>query len=189
MYDIDKITEIVALRLSPGRFKHSLEVAREARRLAEKLGLDEEKAYLAGIVHDYAKGIAGDKLILLAEEFALLDDPIYREVPDLLHAPVGAFLVQKELKIEDPEILNAVARHTLGDIKMSTLDKVIFLADMIEPGRDFPGIERLRCLTERNLDQAMLYALESTICYCMEKGRIIHPRTVIVRNIFLQKLK
>lgn len=189
MYDINKITEAVKARLSVNRFEHSLKVAAEAERLAEKFGLDKKKAYLAGIVHDYAKGIAGDELLKMAEEFNLVDDEIYREVPDLLHAPVGAFLVKKELKIDDPEILSAVAKHTLGDIDMSLLDKVIFLADMIEPGRDFPGIERLRCLTERNLDQAMLYALESTIRYCMERGRIIHPQTVAVRNLFLRKLK
>lgn len=189
MYDLHEITRAVEAKLSVHRFKHSLGVAREAERMARRLGIDEKKAYLAGIVHDYAKGIAGDELLKLAEAFGLLDDETYRLVPDLLHAPVGAFLVKKELKIEDEEILSAVAKHTLGDIEMSLLDKIIFLADMIEPGRDFPGIERIRCQAERNLDLAMLYALESTVRYCMEKGRIIHPKTIMVRNMFLQKIK
>ncbi|MBO8158703.1 bis(5'-nucleosyl)-tetraphosphatase (symmetrical) YqeK [Thermosyntropha sp.] len=189
MSEIGKITKIVEKRLSPLRFRHSLGVADKARRLAERFGIDEEKAYLAGIVHDYAKGIAGSELLNIAKENGLIDDEVYREVPDLLHAPVGAFLIEKELGIDDKEILSAVRKHTLGDLDMGLFDKIIFLADMVEPGRDFPGIERLRCLVERNLDEAMLFALESTLRYCMDTGRIIHPQTVKVRNHFLKILK
>lgn len=189
MHQFDDILKRVEARLSPARFKHSLAVAREAEILAERYGIDEKKAYLTGLIHDYAKGIAGDELLRIAENNSLIDDEIYYEVPDLLHAQVGAFLAEKELKIDDPEILSAVSKHTLGDNKMNLLDKIIFLADMIEPGRDFPGLDRLKCLTDRNLDQAMLYALESTISYCIEKGRIIHPKTVIVRNFFLKAVK
>lgn len=189
MHQFDDILKTVEARLSPARFKHSLGVAQEARRLAERCGIDEEKAYLAGLIHDYAKGIAGDELLRIAENSKLIDDEIYYKLPDLLHAPVGAFLVKRELKIDDFEILSAVSKHTLGDTEMNLLDKIIFLADMIEPGRDFPGLERLKCLADRDLDEAMLYALESTIRYCMEKRRIIHPKTVMVRNFFLKTVK
>jgi predicted HD superfamily hydrolase involved in NAD metabolism len=68
---------------------------------------------------------------------------------------------------------------------MSDLDKIIYLADMIEPGRDFPGIERLRCVAERDLDQAMVIGIESTLRYCMDTHKLIHPRTILVRNWLL----
>ncbi|NLG32251.1 MAG: HD domain-containing protein, partial [Syntrophomonadaceae bacterium] len=110
-------------------------------------------------------------------------------VPDLLHAPVGALLLEKELGITDGEILTAVSNHTLGAPSMGELDKIIFLADMIEPGRDFPGIERLSCLALRNLDEGMLFALEVTIKYCLQEKRILHPRTIETRNYFLLKMR
>jgi len=180
--------QIIKFKLSKRRFEHSVAVAREAREMAASFGADEEKAYLAGILHDYAKGISGPELLAIARENGLLTDDIEVSVPDLLHAPVGAYLLQKELGITDAEILAAVSKHTLGDYEMSTLDKIIFLADMIEPGRDYPGIERLSCLAGRNLDRAMVYGMDLTIRYCLERGRLIHPKTVRVRNRFLRAL-
>ncbi len=181
-------TSIIRFRLSEKRFKHSLRVANVARDLADYYGVDTNKTYLTGLLHDYAKGISGDQLLAIAEENNLIENEVDRQVPDLLHAPVGAHLLKKEVGINDEEILNAVKFHTLGSVEMKEMDKIIFLADMIEPGRDYPGIERLKCLAFRNLDQGMLVGLESTIKYCIDQGRILHPRTVLVRNHFLMLL-
>jgi len=176
-------------RLSPRRYQHSLGVAQVAREMAERFGADPFQAYMAGIWHDYAKGISGPELLSIAEQNNLFSDEIERLVPDLLHAPVGAFLLRQHLGVEDGELLSAVAKHTLGDEEMTVLDKIIFLADMIEPGRDYPGLERLKCLAERDLDRAMVYGLDLTLRYCLERGRLIHPRTVKVRNRFLRALR
>ena len=184
-----EMLEILAGRLSPRRLEHSLEVAKVAGELAEIFGVDPGQAYHTGLLHDYAKGIAASDLLLIAREHGLIEDDTETQVPDLLHAPVGAFLLQTELGIDDPAVLEAVRVHTLGSLTMSTLDKIIFLADMIEPGRDYPGMERLDCLARRNLDRAMLYGLDATIHYCLEKSRILHPRTIMVRNYYLNILK
>ncbi len=184
-----EIIDILKRRLSPQRLQHSLGVANVARDMAQQYGSDPDKAYTIGLLHDYAKGMSGDALLVLANEHFLIEDQVESQVPDLLHAPVGAYLLMTELGIDDPEILQAVRVHTLGSPEMSLLDKIIFLADMIEPGRDFPGMERLQCLAKQDPDQAMLFALDSTIRYCLEQGRILHPRTVMVRNKFLVNIK
>ncbi|WP_046498121.1 bis(5'-nucleosyl)-tetraphosphatase (symmetrical) YqeK [Syntrophomonas zehnderi] len=176
-------------RLSSRRLQHSLEVARVARELASGYGVDPDKAYITGLLHDYAKGLDGSELLTIARAQFLLEDEVDTCIPDLLHAPVGAYLLETELGIDDTEILQAVKVHTLGALEMSALDKIIFLADMIEPGRDFPGLQRLQCLAERDLDRAMLFGLDSTIRYCLEQGRILHPLTIRVRNRFLQYTK
>lgn len=178
--------EIIRFKLSRNRFKHSLHVAGTAREMAVQYGADEEKAYLTGLLHDYAKGISGQGLIDLALEFGMVLTPIDKEIPDLLHGPVGALLLAEELDIDDEELLHAVKTHTLGALEMNALDKIIYLADMVEPGRDYPGMERLRCLAMRNLDSAMLLGLETTIKNCIERGRLLHPQTVEVRNQYLR---
>lgn len=183
-----EIINILSARLSPHRLQHSLDVAGVARNMAQNYGVDPDKAYTIGLLHDYAKGMSGAALLALANEHSLIEDEVENQVPDLLHAPVGAYLLA-ELGIDDQEILQAVKVHTLGSLEMSRLDKIIFLADMIEPGRDFPGLERLQCLAGQDLDRAMLFALDSTIRYCLEQGRILHPRTVTVRNKFLVNIK
>lgn len=186
MLNVKEAREIIRFKLSKQRFKHSLQVAEVARELAEHYQVDANKAYLIGLLHDYAKGISSEELVDIAENNELLKDDMDRQVPDLLHAPVGSWLVQHELNIEDQDVLQAIKAHTLGDLNMSVMDKIIYLADMIEPGRDYPGQERLKCLAFRDLDDAMLFGLESTIRYCLDQGRPLHPRTVEVRNHYLQ---
>lgn len=185
MIDKKQAIEIIRLKLSKHRFEHSLQVANLAQNMAEQFGIDGETAFITGILHDYAKGISGKELLFIAEANNLIVDEVDRKLPDLLHAPVGAFLIKKELGIEDKGIIKAVSCHTLGSLNMTVLDKIIFLADMIEPGRDFPGIERLRCVAMRNLDAGMVLGIDSTIKYCIDTRRLLHPRTIVVRNKFL----
>lgn len=189
MIDKNEALKIIQNRLSAHRFKHCQEVARVAFEMAVTYGVDSEKAYMVGLLHDYAKGISGEELLNIAEKNGLIQDEVERKVPDILHAPVGAYLLQKELEIVDPEMIEAVRVHTLGSLAMTDLDKIIFLADMIEPGRDYPGLERLQCVARKDLDQGMLLGLDSTIKYCLDEGRILHPQTIMVRNLFLEKVK
>ncbi|WP_054691970.1 bis(5'-nucleosyl)-tetraphosphatase (symmetrical) YqeK [Syntrophomonas palmitatica] len=188
MKDYGEYIDIIQKRLSPRRFQHCLQAAQVAAEMAGIFGADPDKAYLTGLLHDYAKGISGGELLRLADEHSLIQDEVDRWVPDLLHAPVGAYLLRHELGITDAEILKAVTCHTMGALDMNALDKIIFLADMVEPGRDYPGQERLKCLAFRDLDKAMLFGLESTIRYCLDQGRILHPQTIAVRNHFLKRV-
>jgi len=184
-----EIVAILERRLSEHRLQHSMAVAQAARELAQIFGADGDLAYKTGLLHDYAKGIPAPDLIAIASDHGLIEDEIEKKVPDLLHAPVGAWLLRTELGIEDPAVLEAVKVHTMGSLEMSKLDKIIFLADMVEPGRDYPGQNRLDCLARRDLDQAMLYGLDATIRYCLDQSRILHPRTIMVRNHFLEMIK
>src|SRR5665648_339601 len=97
-------------------------------------------------------------------------------------------LVESVVGLSDQEVLRAISSHTLGRIGMSPLEKIIFLADMIEPGREFPGIEKLRRMAEQDLDQAMVLGINATLAYCLKKGSPIHSRTVQVRNYLLASL-
>ncbi len=190
MFNQDAAEQIIKARLSAHRVQHCLGVAGAARDLAQLYGVDDEKAYLTGILHDYAKNLTAAQLLLVAGQDEQIADEAEKKIPELLHAPVGAYLLAEELGINDKEILEAVKAHTLGSMTMNSLAKIIFLADMTEPNRDmYPELERLRQLSRYNLDEAMLLGLESTIRYCLDEGRLLHPRTVEVRNMFLQKIK
>ncbi len=175
--------------LTPKRYQHSLGVAQTAKELAIHYGCDENQAYLAGLVHDYAKNMKKSELIAIAERENLMTDPIEKELPEVLHAVVGAWLLPRETPVRDPDILQAVARHTLGDLHMSLLDKILFVADIIEPNRQTPHLEEERNMAFQNLDQAILRSLESTIRYCLEIGRLLHPRSILLRNDYIRKLK
>jgi len=190
MIDAGQAMEIIRARLSPRRYQHSLNTAQVAESLADRYGVDREKAFLAGMLHDYAKHLNPGDLLRIAGENGMISCEDERQVPDLLHAPVGAYLLKHELAIEDEEILEAVRVHTMGSLCMSPLDKIIFLADKIEPSRDrYPNLELMRRLAFDDLDQAMLLCLESTIHYCLDHRTVLHPRTVEVRNMFLHKIK
>ncbi|NLJ71541.1 MAG: HD domain-containing protein [Syntrophomonadaceae bacterium] len=187
MVNIEKIKNIMQERLSPTRYAHSRNVAEEAKNLAKNYGENMDKAYLAGMLHDYAKGLAAQKLITIAEKHDLIEDKIEYLIPDILHARVGARLLREDKITSDSLILTAIARHTLGDANMSDFDKIIFLADLIEPSRDYPLRERLHCIAYKQLDDAMLVGLELTIKHCLDNKRLLHPKTIQVRNIFLEK--
>ncbi|MDD4775183.1 MAG: bis(5'-nucleosyl)-tetraphosphatase (symmetrical) YqeK [Syntrophomonas sp.] len=186
----DQAEALIRKRLSPGRCQHSVGVAQTAARLAGLFGLDTHKAYITGILHDYAKNLSPEQLLEVGTAAGLITHPVEIECPELLHAPVGAYLLETELGMDDAELLSATRVHTLGSTYMSKLDKIIYLADMIEPTRSpYPELERLRQLAGQALDQAMLFGLEATIHNCLERGRMLHPVTVEARNQFLRQLQ
>lgn len=187
--EIAAITAWLAEHLGAQRFRHSLAVADAAVRMGTARGLDEDRLRLAGLVHDMAKGMDNPDLIRIAEEQDLISDEAERMIPDLLHAPVAALMARSEFGIRDEQVLAGVAHHTLGRPGMSDFEKVIFLADMVEPGRSYPGREELAALAAADLDAAMLTGLDSTIRYCLERRRVLHPQTVHTRNYFLNIVK
>ncbi|MDD3925928.1 MAG: bis(5'-nucleosyl)-tetraphosphatase (symmetrical) YqeK [bacterium] len=169
------------------RLMHSIGSADVAAELAVIHGCDREKAEMAGLLHDCAKALTHGELMELASAGGLTIDEAERLEPGLLHAPVGAIIANKSFGVEDRDILRAIAGHTTGDRDMTCLDKIIYLADAIEPGRTFPGVEELRELSRRDLDEAVLVLQERTINRLLHKRAIIHSRTIAARNDLLRR--
>ncbi|UOY94073.1 bis(5'-nucleosyl)-tetraphosphatase (symmetrical) YqeK [Ectobacillus sp. JY-23] len=178
--------EIVRKQLHDKRYVHTIGVMETAIQLARRFGADEKKAELAAIFHDYAKcrPIREMQEIIGRESMPkdLLD---YNK--ELWHAPVGAYLVQEEVGIYDKDILQAIAYHTSGHTEMTLLDKVVWVADYIEPGRQFPGVEQVRELAEQDLDAALLQALKNTITYLLQKNQRVYPLTFHTYNALLKE--
>lgn len=139
-----EITQQVKSMLSPERFKHSLGVMETAAKLAAHYGADTQKARIAGILHDCAKNIPKNQALSICEqEGVVLKDICYAE-KGLIHSYLGAHLAKTRFGINDIEILDAIYYHTTGHKNMTLLTKIIYLADMIEPGRTIAGTEPLR---------------------------------------------
>lgn len=183
--NVDLDQERLRKHLGPELYRHSLGVAETALELAERYGADKRRAYLAGLVHDYAKNLSAERLLALASHFGLPIDRITRAEPRLLHAPVGAALLPLEMKITDAAVLNAIACHTTGSSRMSLLARIVYLADVIEPSRDYPGVERLRQEAFQDFTGALLAAVENTIGSVLARGLLLHPRSVSFRNQLL----
>lgn len=175
--------------ISKNRYIHSKGVSETAVKMAELYGADTEKARIAGLLHDCAKGFSLGEAIKKCDEFGLKVSDIDKSSTALLHAPLGVKIAEAEFGITDREILNAIAYHTVAGENMSVLDKIIYLADMIEPSRDFPDVETHRKLAFEDLDKAFLYALDRSIVFNVEKGVLLHPNTVIARNEIIKKLQ
>ena len=189
MIKLGKITEYLEENLSARRFKHSINVASEAEKLANKYGADVVKAKIAGLVHDCAREKKRERMIEYVLEEGLQLDAVTTEVKELLHGAAAIHICKKQFEIFDEEILSAVMYHTTGRADMSLLDKVVFLADYIEPAREFPEIEELKKLSYTDIDNAMLFAYDTTIKYVISKKGLIHPNSIIGRNDILIKLE
>lgn len=178
----DEYKEILKSMLDEKRFNHSVGVSITAKEMAARFGADLYKAELAGLIHDCAKNIPYEDLEATCESFGYTPDEIELKNPGLIHAPLGAKLITVLFGIEDEEIKNAVRRHTVAGKGMTKLDKIIYLADMIEPSRRYTEVEELRELAEENLDKAYLRALDYSLMFNISKGVLIHPNTLYARN-------
>lgn len=168
------------------RLAHSLRVETMAVDLAQHHGLDPVKAAQAGLMHDLAKYFPAETLLSMAQQAGLTIDPVDEAHPHLLHADVSALAAQRDLGITDPEVLAAIANHTLGRPSMSPLSCVVFLADTLEPGRGkSDDLKRLRRLSYRHLHQAVYQTCDYTFAHLIEKAKPIHPRALHTRNWFL----
>lgn len=180
---VSQITQLIDGR----RLSHSLGVRDSCEYLAVKYGADVQKARLAGLVHDCAKGLDDHQLVQQATLYGL--DISYWQDYDLslLHGPVAAALARERLGITDAEILHAVAVHTTGCTDMNLLDLVLFVADYIEPGRTFEGVDRIRRAAEQSLELAALEGFATTIEHLLRTNRLIHPLTIHARNSLLMR--
>ena len=176
---------IIKEHLPEHRYIHTLGVCKTARWLAKTYGASVEKAELAAIFHDYAKYRPEEEMRAIIIREKLPQDLLHFH-PELWHAPVGAYLVREEQGITDEDILNAIKYHTTGRAHMTLLEKIIYLADYIEPNRkSFPGLEEVRKLAKEDLDRAVFQCTANTIQYLIEKQVPVYPDTIHTYNSFL----
>lgn len=170
------------------RFKHCLGVEQAAIDLAEHFGVDREKAGLAGLLHDYAKKLSDEAFLVLIDKYAL--DPALKDWGNnVWHGMVGVYKIQEDLGLTDSEILRAIEVHTVGSAQMSDLDKVVYVADYIEPNRDFPGVEQAREIAHVSLNQAVAYETAHTVEHLAHKGLPIYPQTLETYNAYVHYLE
>lgn len=177
-YPWNELERMLADRMKPGRFQHTLGVAETARKLAERFGIDPQRARLAGLLHDCAKPLDPGKIAELAMREGTDVDELELSMTPVLHAPAGMVLAQDEFGVRDPEILSAIRKHTLGDGNLSPLEALIFLADFIEPTRrPFPGLREVRELAETDLYGAAKLSARMSREFVVSRGGRGHPRT------------
>jgi predicted HD superfamily hydrolase involved in NAD metabolism len=171
------------------RIRHILRVEAMAIDLAHHHHIDPDKAAQAGLMHDLAKYFKPDRLITLAEQNGFILSELERAVPHLLHADVSAIVARDEFNVTDTEILNAIANHTLGKPEMDPLSCIVYLADTLEPGRGKTDeLNELRTLSLENLKTAVWRTADYSLQYLLRSQQLIHPRTVMTRNWFLQEV-
>lgn len=180
--DITEIEQRIKRALDKKRYEHSLGVANEAREMALRLGADEDKAYLAGLLHDCAKCMSMEEYKALSLKYNVELDDITLNCPPVIHAPIGAAVAEYEYNITDSEILDAIRYHTVARENMTLLDKIIYLADMTEPGRDFDGVDEIRALAALDILNAYKRAVARSLIYNISKGKTVHPNTLYAWN-------
>ncbi len=174
--DVEQMRDAMKKIQGEKRFAHTLGVAETASRLAAVYGADRQKALIAGLLHDCAKPMTGEKLLDFCKRHGIGVTEAEQKAPSLLHAKAGAYLARQEYGVEDTDVLNAIRYHTTGRENMSLLEQIVFVADYVEPGRDkAPRLAQIREMAETSLDQATVWILEDTLGYLEAEGAVIDP--------------
>lgn len=185
MWNEFQITEYLKANLNSQRFQHSIRVMDTAVSLAKRYKVDEEKAKLAGLTHDCAKNLKSLEINDLLEKNGYNIDMMFKKSSNVMHGLAGSIIAKDIMGISDEDVLNAIAYHTTGRTNMTVLEKIIYIADYIEPMRNFNGVATLRTLAYENLDEALLLSFNNTIKYVIDKGELIHKDTIEARNFIL----
>ncbi len=181
--------EILKTRLTPQRLYHSICVAEQAKHLAEIFGGDTEKAYTAGLVHDIMRYEPPEKMIELIIGDGQVLTESEKKITVTLHAVAGEVYLRKNLKVTDGEILSSVRYHTTGKEDMTLLEKIIYAADLTSADREYPDVDEVRALAEKDLDRTVLRGLSFTIEDNARKCRPIHIDTVKAFNYLAERIK
>lgn len=177
MYNIEKMTNDLKNNVSSFRYNHSLMVAEEAKKLAKHYKLDEEKAYVTGLIHDIAKDFSYEENHKWIKEYSLSKELYLEKYKDIIHADIGSIVVKKWYNL-DNEICNAILYHTIGNINMTKFDKIIFLADKIARKNSNEFIEKLKRLTYKDLDEALIFYLNKQKILLSEKNLELHKNSL-----------
>lgn len=164
------------------RLNHTLRVVDEAKKLAQVYDIDIDKAATAALLHDCAKLAKKNNLLKMANDFDIILNDIMINNQELIHGPLGAKIAEHKYNIKDPDILNSIQYHTTGRKDMSQLEKIIYIADYIEPERKFDGVHKVRQLAYEDLDSSVLMAMDQTIVFLVNNNRLISMDTIEARN-------
>lgn len=186
----EQVLAWLAENVPASRVNHILRVEQMAVELAQLYHEDQQKAAMAGLMHDLAKYFKPQKLLAMAQLEGLEVDAVMEATPHLLHAEVSAIVARDVFGVKDEEVLQAIANHTLGRPGMSLLSSIVFLADSLEPGRgDTPELQALRLLCQQNIYQAVWKNCDYTIKFLIDTPSLIHPRVIATRNWFITRGK
>ncbi len=177
---------LIKSMLSKKRYNHCCNVADMCRKLAEKNGEDPEKAFTAGLLHDIHKEIDPDIMKKEVLESGFEVDPVEIESKPLWHAIASAHYCRTELGITDEDMLNAIRYHTVGRAEMSTLEKIVYLGDLVSAERDFKDVEKYRKYVLDDLDNAMFQVMKWSIPNTIEKGSKIPVSSLNAYNYYMQ---
>lgn len=187
--EMKKISEYVKARLDEKRYSHTKRVVKKAKQLAKLYNAPIDKVKIGAYLHDIAKFYkVEDMAELIGNKYPEVNREVYRN-GQILHGFAAAEIAERELGIEDTEILDAIRYHTVGKENMSLTAKIVYLADAIEDARDWFGVVKARKLAEKNIDTAIIYELDKKIEYLIKKSSLIHPNTLAFRNDLLTKKK
>lgn len=189
--DMERMADAVRQMMPSERWQHTLGVKETSIRLARQYGADAEKAELAALLHDCCKYWPVQRQAeLLRTHWSDVPDDLH-DVLDygkvLWHAPAGAIIAARDYGISDREVLDAIRYHTTGREQMTLLDQIVCLADYIEPGRDFPEVNKIREIAEYSVERALLTGLNSTIRYLLDRDLAVYPLTLLARNALLSR--
>ncbi|MDF2719509.1 MAG: phosphohydrolase [Paenibacillus sp.] len=183
----ERLMEETRSQMPAKRWDHTLGVMGSAVELANRFGGDPDKAELAALLHDYCKywPIEEQRREYAAEG---LDPNLFDYDPQLLHGPLAAEVVRKRYGIADSGVLDAIRYHTSGRERMTLLDKIVCLADYIEPGRDFPTVTVIREMADHSLERALVAGFDSTVQFLVAKGKKVFPLTIVARNALIDEI-
>ena len=186
--ELQKIRKQLSKALDNKRFEHTQGVAYTSAALAMRYGEDIKKAELAGLLHDCAKCLDNDKKIQICKKHNISISEEEERNPFLLHAKVGGYLAKTKYKVDDDEIIQAIISHTTGRPGMSLLEKIVYIADYIEPARDHaPNLDMVRELAFRDLDEALLKILEDILVHLKSGKKEIDPMTQMTYEYYKRK--
>jgi len=188
-YNTDEKKKYLKEHLSQKRYQHSLNVAAECRKLAEKYGEDPDKAYFAGLLHDVCKELPAEeqKRLVLESGFAVCREEL--ETRSLWHAVAGAYFVKNVFGVEDIDIINSIRFHTVGRAGMTRLEEIVYLGDLVSADRSYKDVDKMRKAVYSDLNGAMLEAFNFSIKNVVKKGGLLPVCTVEGYNFYTRLLK
>lgn len=180
----EQAEKMVRETLSEKRYQHSQNVKNMAVSLAKKYGEDPEKAAMAAILHDSVKERPKAELLRILEENAIIAKDAKNSPPPVWHGPCAAILAKTQWGIEDEDIFHAIWCHTTGRPNMTKLDKILYISDMISAERDYPEVEELRMLAQKNLDEAVITAVRYNVRWIQQTGKPVDPMSLKTLEYF-----
>ena len=191
---LTEINKELMVKLSEKRYQHSVGVMKKAEELAKLYGVNINKAKLVGLAHDIGKELSDEEKIQYAKDNNISVDEVEKINIGLLHAKIGADICKKKYQFSE-DMQKAIEYHTTGNKNMDILAKVIFVADKIEDGREYKDewkmkqLNEVRDLAKENIDRALLYEIDSSINYTIQKKKLIHPDSIYTRNMIIVEIQ